>query len=61
LIPRPCVVGRIHDLHLPALTFGVAGVHSQDLGCKKRRLVAAGAGADLEDDVLFVVRIFRQE
>ena len=54
-------VGSVHDLHFPALTLGIARIHSQDLGRKKRRLVAAGSGPDLENYVLLVVRVFRQQ
>jgi hypothetical protein len=39
----------------------IAAVHAEELGGEERRLVAAGAGADLEDDVLAVVRVLRDE
>src|SRR4029078_6181467 len=42
------------DFDLPALGFGVAGIHAEDLVGKERGLVAAGAGANFEDDVLLV-------
>ena len=38
-------------LDLPALRFGVAAVHAQQVAGEDRRLVAAGAGADLEEDI----------
>ena len=47
--------------HLPALRFGVARVHAEDLGGEQRGFVAAGAGADFEDDVLLVVGILREQ
>jgi hypothetical protein len=40
---------------------GEAHVHAEDLGDEERGLVAAGAGAQLEDDVLFVVGVLGQE
>ena len=49
------------DFHLPALRFGVARVHAEDLGGEQRGLVAAGAGADFEHDVLLVVGILGQQ
>ena len=51
-------IGNLQNLHFPALTFGVAGIHSQDFGGKKCRFIAAGSGTNFENYVLFVVRIF---
>ena len=48
-------------LDLPALRFGVAAVHAQQVAGEDRRLVAAGAGADFEKDVALVARIARQQ
>ena len=36
-------------------------IHAEDFGGKERGLVAAGAGADFEDDVLLVVGILGQQ
>ncbi len=47
--------------HLPPLRFGVADVHAHDLAGEQRGFVAAGAGADLHEDVLVVVRVLRLE
>ena len=41
--------------------FRVTRIHAEDVGNEQRRLVAAGAGADFEDDVAFVVWIFGQQ
>ena len=49
------------DFHLPALRFGVARVHAEDFGGEQGGLVAAGAGADFEDDVLIVVGVLGQQ
>ena len=49
------------DLDLPLVLLGEAEVHAEDLGDEERGLVAAGAGAELDDDVLLVVGIFGQE
>ena len=40
-----------HHLDLPALALGVARVHAEQVAGEQRRLVAAGAGADFEEDV----------
>jgi hypothetical protein len=50
-----------HHFHLPAVAFGVAGVHAQQVAGKQGRLVTAGAGADLEEDVALVVLVLRQQ
>src|SRR3989454_6363180 len=49
------------DLGLPALPLGVARVHAEQVGGEERRLVAAGAGADLEEDIALVVRVPGQQ
>jgi len=50
-----------HDFHLPATALGVACVHAQEVAGEQRGLVAAGAGADFEENVALVVGVFRQE
>ena len=50
-----------HDLDLPALALGVARVHAEQVAGEQRRFVAAGAGADFEEDVALVVGVFRQQ
>ena len=40
---------------------GVALVHAEEIGGEQRRLVAAGAGADLQDGVLLVGRVLGQQ
>ena len=49
------------DLGLEAVALGVADVHPVELGREQRRLLAAGAAADLHDHVAAVVRVARQE
>src|SRR5688572_23553230 len=49
------------DLDLPAVPFGEARVHAEEVAREKRALVAAGAGADLEEQVAIVVRVLRQQ
>ena len=51
----------IHHFHAPALRFRVTRVHAKELGGKKRCFIAAGAGADFDDDVLVVVGVARQQ
>ena len=53
--------GEVGHLGLPAVALRVAQVQSEQLRREEARLVAAGAGADLEDDVLLVVRVLRDE
>ncbi len=48
-------------LHAPAVALGVARVHAEEVAGEERALVAAGAGADLEEQVLLVVGIARQQ
>ena len=43
------------------MPFRVADVHAQQAAGEERRLVAAGAGADLDEHVAVVVRILRQQ
>ncbi len=43
------------------MLFGEAEVHAEDLGDEERGFVAAGAGAELEDDVFVVVGILGEE
>ena len=38
-----------------------AKVHAEDFGYEERGLVAAGAGAEFEDDVLLVVGVFGEQ
>ena len=48
-------------LDLPALALGVARVHAEQVAGEDRGFVAAGAGADLEEDVAVVARVLRDE
>ena len=48
-------------LDLPALLGGVALVHAEQVAREQRCLVAAGAGANFEDDVALVHRILGKE
>jgi hypothetical protein len=54
-------LGLGEDFDLPLVLFGEAEVHAEDLGYEEGGLVAAGAGAELEDDVLLVVGVFGEE
>ena len=49
------------DLHLPAAALGIARVHAEHVAGKQRGLVAAGAGAHLDEQVAIVVRVARQQ
>ena len=51
----------VHHLDLPLLPLRVLRVHAREVGGEEPRLVPAGAGADLDEDVLVVVGILRQD
>src|SRR5271156_2917540 len=48
-------------LHLPALRFGVTGIHAKQIAREQRGLVAAGACAHLQKNIAVVVWILRHE
>src|SRR5258706_9342219 len=50
-----------NDLDLPAVALGEARVHAEEVAREDRALVAAGSGADLEEEIALVVRIARHE
>ena len=52
---------RRNELDLPALLGGEALVHAEEVAGKQRRLVAAGAGADLDDHVALVHGVLGKE
>ena len=52
---------RVEDLGPPAAALGVAQVHPQQVTGEQRRLLAALAGLDLEDDVAVVVGVARDQ
>ena len=52
---------RRDDLDAPALAFGIALIHAEEIAGEERRLVAAGSGADFENGAFFIRRILRQE
>src|SRR5438876_3925158 len=55
--------GRVRGQHLdaPAVPLGVTRVHAEELGGEEARLVAAGAGTDLEHRVALVSGILGEE
>ncbi|OYW06310.1 MAG: hypothetical protein B7Z61_03180 [Acidobacteria bacterium 37-71-11] len=52
---------EVGDGDAPTPPLGVAAVHAQQFGREQRRLLAAGAGADLEDHVPRVVGVGRKQ
>ena len=54
-------LGLGEDFDLPLVLLGEAEVHAEDFGDEEGGLVAAGAGAELEDDVLVVVGVLGEE
>ena len=50
-----------YDFGFPALFGGVALIHAEQVAGEQRGLVAAGAGANFEDGVVIVHRIFRDQ
>jgi len=57
----PLRLGGGDGLHLPAVLLGKAGVHAEQVTGKEGRLVPAGTGADLQDDVAAVVGVPGEE
>ena len=51
----------VQKLHAIAALFRVHRVHAVEVGSKKRALLPAHTAADLDDDVLVVVRVARQQ
>ena len=51
----------IDDLDAPAAAVGVACVHAEEIRGEEAGLVAAGPGANLDDDRLLVVGVFRKQ
>src|SRR5579864_2574122 len=46
---------------LPAAPRGITLIHAEEIAGEQRRLIAAGAGADFEDDALLVHRVLGDE
>ncbi len=61
LVAAGCTLALAVDLHLPAFALEILGVHAEEVAGKDGRLVAAGAAADLEDRVLAVLRVGRNQ
>ena len=59
LMPPSVASDERHDLDAPAVPLAEARVHAVEVGGEQRGLVAAGAGADLDDRVAVVERIAR--
>ena len=51
----------IHCLDTPALTLSIVYIHPIYLGRKQCRLISACARTDLDDNVLVIIRILRQQ
>src|SRR4029453_6893157 len=60
---EPADTGRagVHRLDPPTLALSVLRVHAGEIRGEQRRFVAAGAGANLHEDVLLVIRVARQQ
>ena len=54
-------LGLGEDFDLPLVLLSEAEVHAEDFGYEERGFVAAGAGAELDDDVLVVVGVLGEE
>src|SRR2546425_4024876 len=53
-------LGEGEDVDLPAATLAEARVHAKQIGGKQRRLVAAGAGSDLDNGIAIVEGVDRK-
>ena len=51
----------VHHLDLPALALGVLRVHAQEVGREQPGLVAAGPGTNLDEDILVIAGIAREQ
>ena len=60
---EPADLCRIAAEHLgaPTLSLGVACIHAKETRSKKCRLLAAHTAANLDNDILIIVRVARQE
>ena len=54
------IVG-VHDLGLPAAALRVTQIHTQKVLREQRRLFTAGTRAHFQNNVLFIVRVLRQQ
>ena len=54
-------LGFVHDLGLPAALVGVHRVHAVEVSSKQRAFLAACTAANLNVDVLLVVRVLGQQ
>ena len=61
LVAAEVGLGGVEDLDLPAAGLGVPGVHAEQVAGEQRRLLAALPGLHLEDRVLVVGRVARDQ
>ncbi len=52
---------QVHHLKAPAVQRRIALIHAEEIGGEKRRLLAAGAGAQFEDGIALVSRVLGQQ
>ena len=60
-MPPRAPAGGVEEVDLPAAPLGVADVDPEELGREEPGLVAAGAGPHLDEDVLVVGGVSRDE
>src|SRR5215216_1504371 len=48
---------RRQDIDLPVQSLGIARIHSKNIGDEKPGFIAAGSGADFENDIPFIIGI----
>ena len=61
LVAAVLAVARREDLDAPAAPLGVARVHAEKIAGEDRGFVAAGAGAQLEEEIRFVALVLRNQ
>ena len=61
LVASRCSLARRQNLNTPAFQLGIALIHPEQIASKNRRLVAAGPRADLENGILLVGGVLRQQ
>ena len=52
---------ELDQLCLPAITLRISRIHPQKIRTEQRRFLAACSCSDLKDNVLFIVRVFREK
>ena len=61
LVATQIAVGEAHHFEAPAVLLGITLIHPEQVSREQCRLIAAGAGANFEDRILFVGLVLWQQ